>query len=126
MPYFKTVILSVNCYSFNIFSQQMNKSERSHLEAIQNIEFVTCQIADTKELIDNDENIEFVTCQIADTSNLEDNDDENADTIELIDNDKEIEFADCQSRVDKNGNCCSAFVNDLLVACKSCNKCKAN
>jgi len=143
MPYFKTVILSVNCYSFNIFSQQMNKSERSHLEAIQNIEFVTCQIADTKELIDNvDENNECVTCQIADTRNLEDNDDENADTRnledndeenvefvdskELIDNNEEIEFADCQSRVDKNGNCCSAFVSDLLVACKSCNKCKAN
>jgi len=130
MPYFKTVILSVNCYSFNIFSQQMNKSERSHLEAIQNIEFVTCQIADTKELIDNDdENIEFVTCQMADSRNLEDNDDENAefvDSKELIDNNEEIEFADCQSRVDKNGNCCSAFVSDLLVACKSCNKCKAN
>ena len=108
----------------------MNKSERSHLEAIQNIEFVTCQIADTKELIDNDdENIEFVTCQIADTRYLEDNDDENAefvDSKELIDNNEEIEFADCQSRVDKNGNCCSAFVSDLLVACKSCNKCKAN
>ena len=135
LSYFlSTVIVST------FVSQQMNKSERSHLEAIQNIEFVTCQIADTKELIDNDnENIEFVTCQIADTRNLEDNDDENADTIELIDNDEnvktskktidnneEIEFADCQSRVDKNGNCCSAFVNELLVACKSCNKCKAN
>ena len=78
----------------------MNKSERGHLEAIQNIEFVTSQIADSKTLVDENQNVEF-------------------------DEGKDVEFDECksQSLIDKNGNCCSAFVNDL-IACENCNKCK--
>ena len=88
----------------------MNKSERGHLEAIQNIEFMTSQIAESKNLVDDNENVEFVECKNVESNNVEC---------------KNVEFDDCksQSLIDKNRNCCSAFVKDL-IACESCNKCK--
>jgi len=71
----------------------MNKSERSHLEAIQNIEFVTCRIADSQNV---DTNGNLAEC--------------------LVENSVETLVESLTSK-----RCCSAFLNDLN-ACGKCNK----
>ena len=74
----------------------MNKCERSHLEAIQNIEFVTCQIADSKNI---DTNGNLAEC--------------------LVENSVETPLVD--TNLTSNKRCCTAFLNDLN-ACGECNK----